>query len=144
MTAGYTLRPAPLDIVADCKAVITALTARVHIAINLLSYRTVSESCFLHSLAPELNVYCQLKHVDTARHTTSGQMLGETCKLGLAALDLQAVQALGDFAGSRSICVNGLMSLMQRSFTFGHDECANLCRRTPCMWTPSTSCAAAR
>ena len=42
VTAGYTLRPAPLDIVADCKAVITALTARVHIAINLLSYRTVS------------------------------------------------------------------------------------------------------
>jgi hypothetical protein len=42
VTAGYTLRPAPLDIVADCKAVVTALTARVHIAINLLSYSTVS------------------------------------------------------------------------------------------------------
>ena len=42
VTAGYTLRPAPLDIVADCKAVITALTARVHVAINVLSYRTVS------------------------------------------------------------------------------------------------------
>lgn len=42
VTAGYTLRAAPLDIVADCKAIITALTARVHIAIDLLSYRTVS------------------------------------------------------------------------------------------------------
>ena len=41
VTAGYTLRPGPLDIVADCEAVITALTARVHIAIDLLSYRTV-------------------------------------------------------------------------------------------------------